>query len=273
MQISAENCQLWNFPNCVGCLDGKHIQLISPAGSGSHFYNYKLTNSIVLLALVSAKYKFIYVDIGTNGRASDGGVFNACSLFKAVINNNLALPNPRPLPGRHSSNVTPFVMLADDAFPLKTFLMKPYSGRHLSEDQLIFNYRLSRCRRVVENTFGILAARFRLYHMPIYLNPDKVTDIVQCTTILHNYLLTRNSNHNDNVYNTPGSFDSENAETHELIPGEWRHNDQPVVSFLSLPAVRQRNPTVLAKEIRDDFCDYFNTNGAVPWQWDSVLGH
>jgi hypothetical protein len=59
---------IWNFPNCIGVVDGKHVVTEAPANSGSQYVNYKKTFLIVSLALVDAHYKFIAVDIGSYGK-------------------------------------------------------------------------------------------------------------------------------------------------------------------------------------------------------------
>ena len=91
-KISSEFEQRWNFPHCLGAIDGKHIVMQAPAGSGSSFFNYKKTHSIVLLAVFNVGYQFSLVDIGDSGRQSDGSVYANSHLGHAIENNLLNIP-------------------------------------------------------------------------------------------------------------------------------------------------------------------------------------
>ena len=86
--------------------------------------------------MVDADYKFLYVDVGCTGRISNGGVFRHSPLSSALENNDLNVP-------KESMGSLPYVVVADDAFPLKRYLMKPYTLRNLSKEKIIFNYRLN----------------------------------------------------------------------------------------------------------------------------------
>ena len=86
--------------------------------------------------------------------------------------------------------------------------MRPFARNALTNERCIFNYRLSRARRVVENAFGILANHWRLYHHHIYLNPDNVTTVVKATVVLHNILTLPNDKvHTDVVDNRAEIYD------------------------------------------------------------------
>lgn len=72
----------WQFPNCVGCVDGKHIRIKVPPRVGVHYHNYKGFASVVLLGVVDSDYSFLYVDVGKPGRCADGGVWRDCDFNK-----------------------------------------------------------------------------------------------------------------------------------------------------------------------------------------------
>ncbi|KAB0804838.1 hypothetical protein PPYR_01808 [Photinus pyralis] len=101
LNIAKDFQNIWNLPNVLGAMDGKHVVFKAKRSEGSSFYNYKGQHSIVLLGVVDANYQFIYVDIGTNGRVSDGGVFWNSSLASALFHDQLNFPEDKCLPGRN----------------------------------------------------------------------------------------------------------------------------------------------------------------------------
>lgn len=76
---------IWNFPNCVGAVDGKHIIVRCPPNSGSENFNYKRFFSIVLMAVTDSRYRFLLVDIGQKGSVADGGVFEHSLFGRAIL--------------------------------------------------------------------------------------------------------------------------------------------------------------------------------------------
>ena len=243
-------------------MDGKHVLIQPPPNTGSYYFNYKHSFSIHLLALVDADYKFVYVNVGCNGRVADGGVFRNSSLFTALEENKLNIPSPKPI--QESERAIPYVIVADDAFPLKNYIMKPYSQIGLTKEKRIFNYRLSRARRIVENAFGILANRFRVFMAPMRLSPEKVETVVLACCTLHNFLRSQNTSRS--IYTPPGSFDAENTDTYSITPGAWRQGNE-ALGLASLNRQGSNRTSNSAKDIQSYLCDYFNSEqGAVPWQ-------
>ena len=140
--------------------------------------------------------------------------------------------------------------------------MKPYPHRGLSEEQRIYNYRISRARRVVENAFGILANRFRVFLAPIHLEPPKVEQIVQAACALHNFLREKIGKNYEGAL-----IDKEIGPNHDFVPGAWRTKQQ----MGQAPGISGTNQTKGAKQLREHVCAYVNSpRGAVAWQWDKV---
>lgn len=176
----------WNFPNGIGAIDGKRITLQQPYNAGSHYFDYKSNNSVILLAIIGPNCECLWADVGTNGRAPDGGIWQRSDMKRLLETNEICLPPTKSLPGREK--LVPYVLTGDDAFPLTTYLMKPYPRTGLTNEERVFNYRLSRMRRISENGFGIIANMWRVFRAPILLQPEKVIKITLAVLVLHNFL-------------------------------------------------------------------------------------
>ena len=249
----------WNFHHAVGAIDGKHIAIQCPKNGGSAYFNYKGFHSLVLLALVDADYKFLWINVGAEGGASDAQLFNHCELKEALESGDLGLPAPEPLP--HDDEDMPFFVIGDDAFALRTWMMKPFSRRNMSVEERIFNYRLSRARRIVENAFGILANRFRVILTTMKQTPETVTKIVMACCTLHNLMRIRYPA----AQNAVADVEDTN---HDMVPGEWRNNFH--LADLQRAAGGNRI-TKEAKAQREYLMAYYNSPaGAVPWQGNMI---
>ena len=248
----------WQFPHAVGAVDGKHIIICAPPNTGSEYFNYKRQFSIVLLAVADANAKFIAFDLGTAGSQSDGGIFKHGSLGK--ICKLESFPEKCKIGQRVSA--IPYFLLGDEAFALDDNLMKPYSYRSANGDEKVFNYRLSRARRIVENAFGILSSRFRILLRTLELDVENAMEVVRACLALHNYLITKK----DKAYVTSGFMDSENSNGN-VVPGLWWAiiNDQEICTLRSNH--RERPSSLNAREIRDTIMEYFYDEGAIAFQW------
>ena len=257
LNIAKEFESRWNFRMCVRSLDGKHIVIQAPSHGGSEFFNYKGQHSIVLLAICDANYRFTVVDIGNSGRHSDGGVFANSTFGKDFLNNRLALPPPGTIPG--TTVQVPYCFVADAAFQLRPNLMRPFAGSYLPQEQLIFNYRLSRARRVIENSFGILATRFRIFRRPIIAKVEKAVLITRTACCLHNYLQTNKNDWRVNLL-------VDNETNGVLTPGSWRA-EGAATNLTSIGQISSKNSSNTAKEVRQVYTTYFNSaQGSLPWQ-------
>jgi len=156
------------------------------------------------------------------------------------------------------------VFVADDTFPLRHYLLKPYSKRgSLTKEEKVFNYRLSRARRVSENAFGIMVSRFRIFEKPITIQVDKVEMVVKATSVLHNWLRT-NSIRN-NPYITERMTNMENWEEGVDFPGAWQQNTHDGLMDLNMHS--SNNYTRRASIVRDNYAHQFRSSNIVPWQW------
>ena len=129
---------------------------------------------------------------------------------------------------------------------------------------MLFHYCLSRARKTVENGFGILVSRFRIFHTKISLQPGNASKIVLCCCVLHNILRTLSNNSYSAIGYRDGVGDNGN-----INKGSWRSEPQsPYVQHTQ--STQARHSSHDAEDVRSHFEDYFETRGHVPWQWDKI---
>lgn len=258
-EISEGFSQQWNMPNCIGSVDGKHFRMTRPPSTGTLFYNYKHYYSLVMLAVADHQYRFIYMDVGAEGKSSDGGVWARTQLQEDLNDpaNPLNIPPPKPIAGVQQD--VPHYLVGDDAFPLRPNLMKPFPQLNMTLRQRVFNYRLSRCRRVIENAFGILTTKFRLFRRELTMHPQNCEVVIGAAVTLHNMLREKCGK----SYIPSGLVDAEDTD-HQIVAGRWRQEG----SLDRMNALPPRNTAHRAKEVRNILADHFvDPEGEVGWQY------
>lgn len=140
--------------------------------------------------------------------------------------------------------------------------MRPFPGKLLSVEKKIFNYRLCRGRRIIENSFGILVARWRILKQTINLFPDNVEKIVLATIALHNFIMRNDTNAK---YCPANYVDTEDKEKN-IIRGNWRLE----TDTLSSARLGSNNGPQVAFNLRDKLMEYFCTDGCVLFQYDRI---
>jgi hypothetical protein len=137
---------------CAGAIDGTHIPIRAPMESHVEYVNRKGYHSILMQAVVDSRYLYRDVVIGWQGSVHDAMVFSNSEIFKKGNENKLFPPD---LNEEINGEDVPPLILADPAYPLLPWIMKGYPrNNNAPSSQRVFNYRLSRARMTVENTFG-----------------------------------------------------------------------------------------------------------------------
>ena len=179
--------ELWQFPFSWGAVDGCHIPIKCPPGgaeSMKEYHNFKNFYSVVLMAIVDAKYRFVWGSCGFPGNSHDSVILQSTSLW-ADIKGGLLLNFSQFEQGIY----VPPLLLADSAFPMEAWLMKPYSNAILTKEQRYFNYRLSRARIVVEGAYEQLKGRWRFLLRKSESNHFEVKMATLACMVLHNVCL------------------------------------------------------------------------------------
>lgn len=171
------------FPNVLGMIDGKYIRITKPKQSGTSFYCHKGFFAIVLMAVVGANRRFLYINCGANGVQADSAILKNTSFYKQLTTNNLNMPSDIV----NNGNRYPYIFLADGGFMLEQNIMTPFR-QPKEATKLRYNKVLSHTRANVENAFGELESRFKLLSSCIGLNYLTTALVVMSMCRIHNLL-------------------------------------------------------------------------------------
>ena len=243
--------ETWNLPHVVSAINSKHIRIQCPKQSRTFFHNYKGFFSFVLLAICDARYCFTLFDAGQYGSNNDAGVLANSSIGQKIEAGKMNIPPPRHLDGC-SFDPLPYYLVGDEIFPLKIWLMRPYPCQ-LSEEKIL-HYRLSRARRVIENTFGILPTRWRINHSPVIASIKNAESYVVAAIALHNYRRLT-----DNAVYTPVGFKDSQTSSGKIRPGEWCQIVEDVAALSYILNIRGSRYSNNAIAMREALNDYVNS--------------
>ncbi|XP_049301832.1 uncharacterized protein LOC125775362 [Bactrocera dorsalis] len=209
------------FPQCLGAIDGCHIEIHPSSDEAVDYYNYKGWYSTVLMALVDAKYRFTYINVGSPGRCNDSQIYETSSLKKEMDSCPLLSEMSREISGVN----VPVFIIGDSAFRFSKQLIKPYPfSVNQNNGEKVFNYSLSKTRRVVENAFGHLKARFRRIGKGIDNSVRNANSIIKACCVLHNFL-----NDNNDTLNAKWLRALEELETRRQSPCDISYaSDDPI---------------------------------------------
>ncbi|CAM5142436.1 unnamed protein product [Natator depressus] len=181
VQVIVDGFAAMGFPNCGGALDRTHIPILAPEHQASEYINRKGYSSIVLQALVDHKGCFTNINVGWPGKVHDARIFRNSGLFQKLQEGTL-FPDQKITIGDVEM---PIVILGDPAYPLMPWLMKLYTGS-LDSSQELFNYKLSKCRMVVECAFGCLKARWCSLLTWLDVSKTNISTVITACCALHN---------------------------------------------------------------------------------------
>ena len=189
-QKISEMEQMWQFPCCWGAIDGCHVPIKCPPGgakSCKEYHNFKNFYSIVLMAMVDSKYRFMWGSCFFPGNSHDSVILQSTNLWEQIQEKKY-LPN---ISKKLGGIEVPPLILADSAFQLKPWLMKSCTNAKLTGKERYFTYRLSRARMVTECAYGQLKGRWRILLRKCESLPEEVKMITLACMVLHNICISQ----------------------------------------------------------------------------------
>ena len=174
----------FRFPQCLGAVDGMHIDVKQPAANAIDFINRKSRFSINVQACCNCNGQFMDVVVKWPGSVHDARIFNTSSLNSKLKNGHVPKCPKRIIEEEDPIGI---FILGDPAYPLLPHLMKEFANGGSTVQEQYFGYRLCKARNVIERAFGRLKARFASLRREMDINLEDLPFVIYACFILHNY--------------------------------------------------------------------------------------
>ncbi|XP_067628084.1 uncharacterized protein [Eurosta solidaginis] len=187
-----EGFQRFGIPQCLGVIDTCHLEVVPLAHLATEYMNVDCWYSIILLALVDYRLRFLYMNVGASGACAPLDIYDSSLLKELLSEDEILLANKKQLDG--DGIEIPVCIVGDSTFKLSPTLMKPYDSTNipLKKEQEFFNTKLTECRKALsERAFNQLKARFRRIAYSIDNRRRNAPLIVRACCVLHNFLIER----------------------------------------------------------------------------------
>lgn len=161
LTISQQFYEKWDFSNCLGAIDGRHIARRSLHNQDRFTKTTKNLFSVVLQAVVDANYKYLFIKVGNYGSHSNAGTFQSLTLYRALTQHRIKISADKKLPD--SQLTLTLVFVGDGAYPLMKHPMKPFPGQNLRPNKFFLIRNCHVLGLLLKTLFVLLAKNGEFY--------------------------------------------------------------------------------------------------------------